>query len=57
MKEESKLTACKVTESTAYTADGDSAWFDIDVIDKIYGAYLPQLHLPFQHKRIEGGKK
>lgn len=34
MKEESKLTACKVTESTAYTADGDSAWFDIDVIDK-----------------------
>ena len=34
MKEEGKLTACKVTESTAYTADGDSAWFDIDVIDK-----------------------
>ena len=34
MKEEGKLVACTVTESTAYTADGDSAWFDIDVIDK-----------------------
>lgn len=34
MKEEGKLVACTVTESSAYTADGDSAWFDIDVIDK-----------------------
>lgn len=34
MVEEGKLVSCKVTESTAYTADGDSAWFDIDVIDK-----------------------
>lgn len=34
MVEESKLVSCKVTESSAYTADGDSAWFDIDVIDK-----------------------
>lgn len=31
---ESKLVACNVTESSVYTADGDSAWFDIDVIDK-----------------------
>ena len=23
-----------MTESSAYKADGDSAWFDIDVIDK-----------------------
>lgn len=34
MREEGKLTACDVTESSAYKADGDSAWFDIDVIDK-----------------------
>lgn len=34
MREEGKLVACKVTESSAYKADGDSAWFDIDVIDK-----------------------
>ena len=33
-KEEGKLVACSVTESSAYKADGDSAWFDIDVIDK-----------------------
>ena len=34
MREEGKLVACSVTESSAYTDDGDSAWFDIDVIDK-----------------------
>lgn len=34
MREEGKLVACAVTESSAYKADGDSAWFDIDVIDK-----------------------
>ena len=34
MREEGKLIACAVTESGAYKADGDSAWFDIDVIDK-----------------------
>ncbi len=34
MREEGKLVACAVTESNAYKADGDSAWFDIDVIDK-----------------------
>ena len=34
MREEGKLVACSVTESGAYKADGDSAWFDIDVIDK-----------------------
>lgn len=34
MREEGKLVYCAVTESAAYTADGDSAWFDIDVIDK-----------------------
>lgn len=34
MIEEGKLTACSVSESSAYKADGDSAWFDIDVIDK-----------------------
>lgn len=34
MVEEGKLTACTVTESSTYKADGDSAWFDIDVIDK-----------------------
>ncbi len=34
MIEESKLVACTVSESSGYKADGDSAWFDIDVIDK-----------------------
>ena len=34
MREEGKLIACAVAESSAYKADGDSAWFDIDVIDK-----------------------
>jgi hypothetical protein len=34
MIEESKLVSCTVSESSKYTADGDSAWFDIDVIDK-----------------------
>ena len=34
MREEGKLVACSVTESGGYKADGDSAWFDIDVIDK-----------------------
>lgn len=34
MREEGKLVACTVTESSVYRADGDSAWFDMDVIDK-----------------------
>lgn len=34
MKDEGKLVACKVSESTIYKADGDSAWFLIDCIDK-----------------------
>lgn len=34
MIEEEKLVSCNVTESTVYTSDGDSAWFDIDCIDK-----------------------
>lgn len=31
---EGKLVACSVTESSTHEADGDSAWFDIDVVDK-----------------------
>lgn len=34
MVSEGKLTSCAVTESSSYTADGDSAWFDIAVVDK-----------------------
>lgn len=34
MREEGKLVACTVTESSVYKANSDSAWFDIDVIDK-----------------------
>ncbi len=34
MVEEGKLTACDVSESSAYKADGDSAWFEINVTDK-----------------------
>lgn len=31
---ESKLVSCNVTESTEYVSDGDSAYLDVDVIDK-----------------------
>lgn len=34
MVAEGKLVSGTVSESSTYTADGDSAWFDIDVIDK-----------------------
>lgn len=34
MVEEGKLVSCKVSESGTHAADVDSAWFDIDVIDK-----------------------
>ena len=34
MIEEGKLVACAVTESAANKADGDSVWFDVDVVDK-----------------------
>ena len=34
MISESKLISCTITESNTYKADGDNAWFDIDVIDK-----------------------
>lgn len=34
MISEGKLISCKVSESNIYKADGDSAWFDIDVVDK-----------------------
>jgi len=45
MVEESKLVSCKVTESSIYKAEGDSAWFDIDCVDKdsaehIYLTYM-----------------
>lgn len=44
MVSEGKLTSCKVSESASYTADVDSAWFEIVVVDKdsmehIYLAY------------------
>ena len=44
MIEEGKLTAFTVTLSTLYEADGDSAWYEYDVIDKdsmehIYGIF------------------
>lgn len=31
---EGKITSCNIAESTEYTANGDSAWFDIGVVDK-----------------------
>ena len=34
MREEGKLVAFSVAESSANIADGDSAWFEMDVIDK-----------------------
>lgn len=40
MIQEGKLVSCKVSESTAQVADGDSAWFRIDVIDKDSAEHL-----------------
>lgn len=34
MREEGKLVSCRVSETGLDAADGDSAWFDIDVVDK-----------------------
>lgn len=34
MVEEKKLVSCTVTEDESSAADGDSAWFDVDVVDK-----------------------
>lgn len=34
MREEGKLVSCTVTESSTSKAEVDSAWFDIDVVDK-----------------------
>ncbi len=31
---EGKLIACTISESSVYVADGDSAWFDINIVDK-----------------------
>jgi len=44
MKKEGKILSYSITEDQAYVADGDSAWFIIDVVDKdsaehIYTAY------------------
>ena len=40
MIEEGKLVACTVQESTVYKADGDSAWFVIDCVDKDSAEHL-----------------
>lgn len=40
MVEEGKLVSCTVTESTVYKADGDSAWFVIDCVDKDSAEHL-----------------
>lgn len=53
MREEGKLIACTVTESSAYKADGDSAWFDIDVIDKDSMEHI-YLTFYFRFSTIEG---
>lgn len=34
MIEEDKVISCEVSESTTYAPEGDSAWFNIDVVDK-----------------------
>lgn len=34
MESESKIVSYNVVESTKYSADGDSAWFDMDIVDK-----------------------
>ncbi len=34
MREEGKLVACAVTGNSTYEADSDSAWFDVNVVDK-----------------------
>ncbi len=47
MVSESKLVSCKAAESDTYTADGDSAWFDIDVVDK---DSMEHIYLTFQFR-------
>lgn len=34
MVKEGKILSCKITENTKIPAEGDSVWFDLDVIDK-----------------------
>lgn len=53
MVEEGKLVSCSVEESGTYEADTDSAWFDIDVVDKdsIEHVYLS---FRFQFSTSEG---
>lgn len=53
MVAEGKLVSCKVSESGKYRADGDSAWFDIDVIDKDSLEHI-YLTFRFQYSTNEG---
>ena len=53
MKAEGKLIACTVTESKIYKSDGDSAWFDIDVIDKDSMEHI-YLTFTFRFSTVEG---
>ena len=45
MVEEGKLVSCTIMESSAYKADGDSAWFDFVVVDK---DSMEHIYLTFQ---------
>ncbi len=47
MVEEGKLRACSVTENSAYVADVDAAWFNVDVIDR---DSMEHIYLTFQFR-------
>lgn len=53
MIQEGKLVAGTVTESDVYKADGDSAWFNIDVIDKDSAEHI-YLTFKFRFSTQEG---
>lgn len=55
MVQEGKLTAATVEESTTYLADGDSCWFDVDVIDKDSAEHIYLLYkFGFSTREQEG---
>lgn len=53
MIQEGKLVAGTVTESSVYKADGDSAWFEIDAIDKDSAEHI-YLTFKFRFSTQEG---
>lgn len=54
MIQEGKLVSAEVTENTNYTADTDSCWFNIDVVDKDSAEHIYLLYT-FQFSTLAAG--